>query len=127
MKCPNCQSEDTHRSRRRGPKEGITLRLKHQAPYRCRQCGSRFVAAENEGSADAVRRHLSFADYLGLRGPTRKLLSDHVILGTLIFLLLAIMIALLFALALGWIDPLSLLSESTWKPTAGELERIARQ
>jgi len=127
MKCPNCLSDDVRRSRRRGPREGITLRIKHQAPYRCRQCDFRFVGAEDDGDGTSARRQVSFADYLGLRGTARSLLSDRVILGTLGFLLFITLIVLFFALAFGWINPLSWFPEGTWRPTTQEMERITRE
>ncbi|MCB1941122.1 MAG: hypothetical protein KDI53_03595 [Candidatus Accumulibacter sp.] len=112
MKCPSCFSEDVRRSRRRGPKEGTALRLKHQAPFRCQECGLRFIEKVEDGDPSAAPRRLSIADYLGLRGWARRAFSDHMILGTLVTVLLALLIGLFFAVALGWIEPRFLLPEA---------------
>lgn len=105
MNCPKCLSEKVRRSRRRGPREGIVLRFKGQAPYRCRLCGLRFIAGEERADAAAKRRQLSIADYLGLRGYARRIFTDHMILGGLISLLLLLVSLILFlSVAFGWID-----------------------
>jgi DNA-directed RNA polymerase subunit RPC12/RpoP len=106
MNCPNCHSEDVRRSRRSGPREGIALRLKHQAPYRCAHCSTRFIARED--AAAGGPRQLSFADYLGLRGDSRRFFTDQMILGGLTSLLLLLVIGVFFSMALGWINPLTL-------------------
>jgi len=80
------------------------LRLKHEAPYRCRSCGSRFIAADGDYAASDAKRPVSFARYLGLRGATRRLLSDHMLLAMLGLLLLVILTLLSFALALDWVN-----------------------
>jgi len=103
MNCPNCQSNDVRRSRRRGPQEGLALRVKHQAPYRCRACGLRFIAEEEE-PADSDRA-LSIADYLGLRGWARRILTDQVIYGGIALLVILVVIIMVFVLALGGIAP----------------------
>jgi ribosome modulation factor len=106
MKCPKCHSEDLHRSRRRGLKEGWSLRRKQLAPYRCSACGNRFIAAEPRPSGQ--ERALSIADYLGLNGRARERCNGTVILGGLSSLLILLSILLFLALALGWIEPESL-------------------
>ncbi len=103
MNCPNCQSDNVRRSRRRGPQEGLALRVKHQAPYRCRDCGLRFVAEEDASSE--AGRPLSIADYLGLRGWARRVLTDQMIYGTLALLVILVVIVLIFFLAFGGIAP----------------------
>ncbi len=121
MECPSCQSDNVRRSRRRGLREGTTLRLKNQAPYRCRDCGYRFIAPADEATLAAASRHLTFADYLGLHGWARKLFSDQVVLGLLAFLAMLLLGMVVVALSLGWFDPL--LSRSTtpaWTPGASE-------
>ena len=110
MNCPNCHSEDVRRSRRSGPREGIALRLKHQAPYRCQHCATRFIARED--AAVALQRQLSFADYLGLRGWSRRFFSDRVILGGLTSLLLLLVIGVFFSVAVGWINLFTLLARN---------------
>lgn len=103
MNCPKCQSDDVRRSRRRGPQEGLALRVKHQAPYRCRACGLRFVA-EEEVTAESDRP-LSIADYLGLRGWARRILTDQVIYGGIALLVILVVIIMVFVLAFGGIAP----------------------
>lgn len=121
MECPSCQSDNVRRSRRRGPQEGTALRFKNQAPYRCHECGLRFIAPADEATLAAAKRHLTIADYLGLHGWARKLFSDQVVLGLVAFLLMLLVGALVVALSLGWFDPL--LARSTapaWTPGASE-------
>lgn len=108
MKCPDCNSEDVRRSRRRGPKEGTALRLKGEAPYRCRQCGSRFAAKSEETDQSSAPHQVSFADYLGLTGWARRAFSDHAVIGGLLAIVFLVMLGLFFAFALGWLDPLVL-------------------
>lgn len=103
MNCPNCHSDDVRRSRRRGPQEGFALRVKHKAPYRCRTCGLRFVA-DDEEPIDGDRS-LSIADYLGLRGWARRVLTDQVIYSVLALLIIFLIIVLVFVLAFGGIVP----------------------
>ena len=105
MSCPKCHSSDVRRSRRSGPREGTTLRRKNQAPYRCNQCGARFIASEQAG---ATPRPLSLADYLGLRGRVRRFFTDRMIVGGVASLLFLLMMTLFFSIALGWVDPLLL-------------------
>ena len=45
-RCPQCASENVHRSRRRGFYERLLLRLRRHRPYRCYQCGHRFYASD---------------------------------------------------------------------------------
>lgn len=121
MECPSCQSDAVRRSRRRGLQEGTALRIKNQAPYRCRDCGNRFIAPADEETLAAAKRHLSFADYLGLRGRARKLFSDQVVLGLLVFLLMVLLGVIVVGLSLGWFDPLlSRSTSSAWTPGASE-------
>ena len=105
MSCPRCHSPDVRRSRRSGPREGIALRLKHQAPYRCNRCGARFIASEEAG---ATPHPLALADYLGLRGRARRFFTDRMIVGGVASLLFLLMITVFFSIALGWVDPLLL-------------------
>ena len=112
MKCHGCLSEDTRRSRRRGLREGMALRLKKQAPFRCLSCGMRFVARIDDSDAPASPHYVSIADLLGLRGWARRVFTDHLILGSLGTALLVTLIGLFFAVALGWIQPRFLLPEA---------------
>lgn len=104
MKCPSCNSEAIRRSRRRGPQEGTTLRLKSEAPFRCRDCGLRFIAQNDALDPGGADRHVSFADYLGLRGWPRRVFTDEMILGSLLAAVSMALTVALFALAYGWID-----------------------
>jgi hypothetical protein len=117
MKCPNCNSEDVRRSRRRGPQEGLTLRIMGQAPFRCRSCDLRFTAKKDGDEAIAHDRHISFANYLGLSGWQRRVFSDDTVFASLLALLLLVFIIAFFALALGWIDPMFLRTHADWQPT----------
>ncbi|EXI69408.1 MAG: hypothetical protein AW08_00620 [Candidatus Accumulibacter adjunctus] len=106
MKCPKCHSAELHRSRRRGLKEGWSLRRKQLAPYRCSACGNRFIAAE--ARPDGEQRSLSIADYLGLNDRARQQCSGPVIIAGLTSLLILLSILLFVSLAFGWLDPPSL-------------------
>jgi DNA-directed RNA polymerase subunit RPC12/RpoP len=44
LKCPQCASQDTRRSERRGPFERVVLPLLYMRPYRCMDCDARFYA-----------------------------------------------------------------------------------
>lgn len=112
MKCSACHSEDTRRSRRRGVREGITLRLKQQAPFRCLACGLRFVAKIEDRHSAAAPHYVSIADYLGLRGWARRVFTDYLIVGGLGTFVLLTLVVLVFAFALGWIQPHFLLPEA---------------
>lgn len=115
MKCPSCNSEDVRRSRRRGPQEGMALRLKKEAPFRCRDCGLRFVARnEVEEIGSSPGRRLSFADYLGLRGWPRRVFTDQLILGGLLVTAVLGITLFIFAFAFGWVDPLFLHPDVAW-------------
>ena len=118
MKCSSCNSDDVRRSRRRGLQEGMTLRIKSQAPFRCRSCGLRFAAKNDADDAGGNDRHVSFADYLGLTGWPRRVFSDYTVFASLLGLLLLVFIIVFFALAFGWIDPMFLHTKADWQPTA---------
>ncbi|MBL8398903.1 MAG: hypothetical protein JNL84_12300 [Candidatus Accumulibacter sp.] len=81
----------------------------------------RFIAPADEATLAAAKRHLTVADYLGLRGWARRVFTDQVALGLLAFLVMLLLGAIVIALAMGWFDPL--LSRSTapaWTPGASE-------
>ena len=64
----------------------------------------RFIAKNDALDPADTDRHLSFADYLGLRGWPRRVFTDGVILGSLLTVVLLVLTVTLFALAYGWID-----------------------
>lgn len=86
----------------------MALRLKGEAPFRCRQCGTRFATKADESDAVTAPRHVSFADYLGLTGSARRVFTDDVLVGALSATIFLALIIAFFALAVGWIDPLFL-------------------
>jgi hypothetical protein len=43
MKCQSCGSSEIRRSRRRGVREQILLRILSRAPFRCTRCNARFT------------------------------------------------------------------------------------
>lgn len=49
LQCPNCQSFEVHRSRRRGAKETLFLRLLMLRPYRCADCHRRHYESAFRG------------------------------------------------------------------------------
>jgi hypothetical protein len=72
MKCRNCGSARIYRSQRKGLKEGLFLRLFLMAPYRCRDCGMRYIDYSAHFKK-AKGRDESLAEYIGLRGREYKL------------------------------------------------------
>jgi DNA-directed RNA polymerase subunit RPC12/RpoP len=87
MKCGHCGSERVYRSHRQGLKEGLWLRMMAMAPYRCHDCGVRFVARRSRSGTSRGGREQSLAEYLGLRGREYKVRQCLVTLAlTLIFL-----------------------------------------
>jgi hypothetical protein len=73
MKCRICGSEKIYRSQRHGLKEGLLLRIIWMAPFRCRDCGSRYVAFNKRQGKIRKDHNQSWADFLGLRGREYKL------------------------------------------------------
>lgn len=122
--CPDCQSPNVRRSQRRGLREGMFLRLRHLAPYRCRSCRLRFVAPEllppgaDEGKP---KPRVSISGYLGLSGRARRFLTDRMILGLLGAIVLIVVISLVFGFALGLLQPPSfLMRDPNWVPPTAE-------
>jgi hypothetical protein len=72
MECPKCKSHNIRRSIRRGPKEGIVLRMLLLAPYRCLSCGTRFWTRSNDTLFQRRKKHRSFAAYFGFRKAEKK-------------------------------------------------------
>jgi len=64
MKCRICGSEAIYRSRRQGLKEGLLLRLILMAPYRCRDCGSRYAAVSTHQRKIRKNRRQSWASFI---------------------------------------------------------------
>jgi hypothetical protein len=72
MECPKCKSHNIRRSIRRGPKEGIVLRMLLLAPYRCLNCGNRFWARSNNPPFQRRKKHRTLAAYFGFRKAEKK-------------------------------------------------------
>jgi hypothetical protein len=73
MKCAKCGSGRIYRSQRRGLCEGILFRLIGRAPYRCRDCGVRYIASNRHfRRRESNRNERSLAEYIGLRGREHK-------------------------------------------------------
>lgn len=105
MKCPDCNSENIRRSRRRGLREGMTLRRKNEAPFRCGSCGLRFIATNEAVDPGSTDHYVPFAGYLGLAGWPRRVFTDQMILGSLLVATLLVLALAVVALAFSWIDP----------------------
>jgi len=50
MRCPECKSENTSRSHRRGLKEAIGYRLLRRVIYKCSDCGKRYGGVKRSGN-----------------------------------------------------------------------------
>jgi hypothetical protein len=61
--CPKCGAENAPRSLRHGVRETVLLRWLNRAPYRCRDCGERFIAH----ASGHPHRHKTLAGYFGIR------------------------------------------------------------
>ena len=119
MKCPDCNSEDIRRSRRHGLREGMTLRHKNEAPFRCRSCDLRFIAQNDAVAPDSTDHYVPFAGYLGLAGWSRRVFTDQMILGSLLVATLLVLVLVVVALAFGWIDPALLHLDEAIPPPNG--------
>jgi hypothetical protein len=89
MKCPKCGSCRIRRSTRRGIGEGLFLRMILRAPFRCLDCGARFIASSTDPSFRKQWRHSTLASYLGIRTEDQSFLDRIlaiVALGLLILL-----------------------------------------
>jgi hypothetical protein len=73
MKCRQCGSTRIYRSQRQGLREGLLLRFVFMAPYRCRDCGTRYIAFKRQHKIAKEKRNQSLAEYIGLRGREYKL------------------------------------------------------
>jgi hypothetical protein len=98
MKCRFCGSEKIHRSQRKGLKEGLWYRFVLMAPYRCHDCGARYLAVNKYHRKRTKSRTQSFAEYLGLRGREYRLrqwtiafIVTVILLSAAIFFLLRIL------------------------------------
>jgi hypothetical protein len=66
MECPYCKSDNVRRSRRRGLREGLLLRIILWAPFRCRSCQQRFWAFSlGHHRSRGYQAHSSLASFLG--------------------------------------------------------------
>jgi len=75
-------------------------------------CTAYGTAKVRQAASGGARGPVSFADYLGMRGWTRRLFTDQMILGSLLGLVLLLVTVVFFAFAFGWIDPFYLHSTS---------------
>ena len=105
MKCPDCNSKDIRRSRRRGLWEGMILRRRNEAPFRCCACDLRFIARNEALDPGSTDHYVPFAGYLGLAGWPRRVFTDQMILGSLLVATLLVLALAVVALAFSWIDP----------------------
>jgi hypothetical protein len=95
MKCKNCGSNRIHRSQRQGLREGLFLRLVLLAPYRCQDCGTRYVVFSRHHRVAREGRNQSLAEYLGMRGREYRLRQWTIVfLVTIVLLLIAITLLL---------------------------------
>jgi DNA-directed RNA polymerase subunit RPC12/RpoP len=96
MKCRYCGSNRIYRSHRQGLKEGLWLRFVHMAPYRCHDCGARYMSREHHHAGASHRgRDQSLAEYVGLRGREYKVRQWLITIAmTLIFLAVSIIFLL---------------------------------
>jgi hypothetical protein len=83
----------------------MTLRHKNQAPFRCCNCGLRFIAQNEAVAPGSTDHYVPFAGYLGLAGRPRRVFTDQVILGSLLVATLLVLALAVVALAFSWIDP----------------------
>jgi transposase-like protein len=94
MKCRFCGSDRVYRSHRQGLKEGLWMRLVQMAPFRCHDCGARFVA-HARSKASQRGQEQSLAEYVGLRGREYKVRQWLItIVMTLLFLAASILFLL---------------------------------
>lgn len=74
--CRHCGSNHVSRSTRRGLKEGMLFRVAFLVPYRCWDCGRRFLVFQ-AFSAPSATRHQTLAGYLGVREPKSRRRFHH--------------------------------------------------
>ena len=95
MKCQYCGSNRIYRSHRQGLKEGIWLRLVMKAPYRCQECGARYITYDRHHRILRRSHYQSMAEFIGLRGREQRVRQWIVTaLMTLIFLAISIVFLL---------------------------------
>jgi predicted RNA-binding Zn-ribbon protein involved in translation (DUF1610 family) len=116
MKCPSCGSEKIRRSARRGIKEGLFLRLRKRAPFRCISCGRRFIERADAQKFRRQGRFPGLAAYLGLRRGQRSKLRLLLVSLGLLFVLLLIIIAFTWYLSNMQPDRLGKPSRTSLKP-----------
>ena len=97
----------------------MILRRKNEAPFRCGDCGLRFIAKNEAVDAGSADQHVPLANYLGLTGWARQAFTDQTILGSLLAVALLLLLIAFFALAFGWIDPEVLHLHAAWPPASG--------
>jgi hypothetical protein len=91
MKCRHCGSSKIYRSHRQGLWEGLFLRLILKAPYRCHDCGARYVTRNLNRYKSKGGHEQSMAEFLGLPGREHRLRQWIImVLLTVIFLTISI-------------------------------------
>jgi ribosomal protein L37AE/L43A len=99
MECPNCKSNHVRRSVRHGLKEGLFLRFILRAPFRCLQCGKRFMGFSHNPQFRQHRKHRDLAAFLGFRGSEKKNFSRRMIIILVGCILILMAIYIIFHLA----------------------------
>lgn len=87
MRCSNCGSLFVRRSVRRGLWEGLLLRVLFRAPYRCFECGTRYIGASNSSVFRQRKKHKTLAGYLGFPGGQNRKFRRALIVAVLFVLL----------------------------------------
>jgi hypothetical protein len=94
MVCRYCGSKRIYRSHRQGLYEGVWLRLVMKAPYRCHDCGMRYIASSSLHTKSKSGHEQSFAEFLGLRGRENRI-RQWIIMVFLTIIFLAVSIIFL--------------------------------
>lgn len=91
--CPRCGSDKISRSQRRGIQEAVVLKKGGFSPYRCQECGERFIRpSRHKGHS---RRH-SLAGRLGIRDPKARRRFARIVITTVLTVVALITALLLF-------------------------------
>jgi predicted RNA-binding Zn-ribbon protein involved in translation (DUF1610 family) len=92
--CPRCGSDRISRSQRRGIHEAVVLKKDGLSPYRCQDCGERFIRpSRHKGHS---RHHHSLAGRLGIRDLKARRRFLRIIIAAVMTVLAIITALLLF-------------------------------